>query len=325
MKLRVAAASLLAAGAMVFGSVAANAADYPSHAVNMYCAWKAGGGSDSVARMIASIMEKELGQPIKVINQTGGGGSIAWSTVKAAKPDGYTIGQLTAELAMNHWANPDTTNVAPGDFDPIALVNMDAAGITIRADAEYKTYDEFVAYVKANPGKVRASGSSAGSIWQVSMGKWLSTIGLPVTALNYIPTTGSAEAMKEMAAGGVDVCFASLAECAGMINSGKAVAIAVMSDERDPKFPDLKTLKELGTDLSIGTWRGFGVPKGTPKDIKDRISAAIKKSVDDPQFVKFMADRGFGIKYLEQDDFGKFMAQSDSDLGSSMKALGLAK
>ncbi len=323
-KLKMMMTCVSAAGMLAFGAVSAQAADYPSQPISMYCAWAAGGGSDAVARIMAGLMEKDLGQPIKVINQTGGGGSIAFNTIKRAKPNGYTIGQLTAELAMNHWANPAVT-VTPSDYDPIALVNMDAASITVSATAPYKTYEEFVAYIKANPGKVRASGSSAGSIWQVSMGKWLEALGLPVTALTYIPTTGSAEAMKEMAAGGVDVCFASLAECAAMINAGKATALAVMSDQRDPKFPDLKTLKELGTDLSIGTWRGFAVPKGTPQEVKDRLTECIKKTTEDEQFTKFMADRGLGIKFLGQKEYAEFMAKSDADLGSSMKALGLAK
>ena len=90
-------------------------------------------------------------------------------------------------------------------------------------------------------------------------------------------------------------------------------------------YPDVPTLKEKGIDVSIGTWRGFCVPKGTPQDVKDKINAAIKKAVNDPQFVQFMNDRGFGIQYLEGQDFYKFMEKSDADLGASIEALGLAR
>lgn len=113
--------------------------------------------------MVAGLMEKELGQPIKVVNQTGGGGSLAFSNIMRAKPDGYTIGQLTAELAMNHWQNP-AVKITYKDFDPLALVNADAASVTISATAPYKTYDELVSYIKANPGKVRGAATAVGGI-----------------------------------------------------------------------------------------------------------------------------------------------------------------
>lgn len=290
----------------------------------MVCAWGAGGGSDAVARMVAGLMEKDLGQPIKVVNQTGGGGTLAFSSLSRAKPDGYTIGQLTAELAMNHWQNP-AVQVTYKDFEPLALVNVDAASVTISAKAPFKTYEELVEYIKANQGKVKGSATSVGGIWHIAMGQWLTALGLPVTAVKWIPTTGAGETYKEMAAGGVDVGFNQLSEGTAMYQSGKAIPVAVMSDQRDPKFPDVPTLKEKGLDVSIGTWRGFAVPRGTPQEIKDRLIASIKKAVYDPQFVQFMSDRGFGVQYLEGDEFFKFMEKSDADLGASIKALGLAR
>lgn len=320
-------AAALAATVLTFGTVStASAADdaYPQRSITMLCAWGAGGGSDAVARMIAGIMEKDLGQPIKVVNQTGGGGNIAFSSLMRAKPDGYTIGQVTAELAMNHWQNP-AVKITYADFEPLALVNLDAATVTISATAPYKTYEEFVQYIKDNPGKVRAASTSVGGIWHIAMGQWLTALGLPTNAITWIPTSGAAEAMKEMAAGGVDAAFAQLSECATMYQTGKAIPLAVMADKRDPKYPDVPTLKELGVDVSIGTWRGFAVPKGTPDDIKARLTAAIKKAASDPQFTTFMQERGFGATYVEGADFYKFMEKSDADLGNAIKALGLAR
>ena len=298
-------AAALAATVLTFGTVStASAADdaYPQRSITMLCAWGAGGGSDAVARMIAGIMEKDLGQPIKV----------------------DTIGQVTAELAMNHWQNP-AVKITYADFEPLALVNLDAATVTISATAPYKTYEEFVQYIKDNPGKVRAASTSVGGIWHIAMGQWLTALGLPTNAITWIPTSGAAEAMKEMAAGGVDAAFAQLSECATMYQAGKAIPLAVMADKRDPKYPDVPTLKELGVDVSIGTWRGFAVPKGTPDDIKARLTAAIKKAASDPQFTTFMQERGFGATYVEGADFYKFMEKSDADLGNAIKALGLAR
>ena len=324
MKIKGLIAGLALATMSVMSVGAAQADEYPSRSITMICAWGAGGGSDAVARMIAGIMEKDLGQPIKVVNQTGGGGTIAFSSLSRAKPDGYTIGQVTAELAMNHWQNP-AVQITYKDFEPLALVNVDPASVTLSATAPYKTYDEFVEYVKANPGKVRASATAVGGIWHIEMGQWLTALGLPVNAIKWIPTSGAGETYKEMAAGGIDAGFNQLSEGSTMYQAGKAIPVAVMADERDPKYPDVPTLKEKGIDVSIGTWRGFCVPKGTPQDIKDRLNAAIKKAVNDPQFVQFMNDRGFGIQYLEGEDFYKFMEKSDADLGASIEALGLAR
>ncbi len=316
--------AVCAAALLVAGTSAATAGEYPDHAITMICSWGAGGGSDAQLRFVAALMEKELGQPIKVENRTGGGGAVGWSALAKAKPDGYTMGQLTAELAMDHWITP-AVKVSYQDFDPIALMNEDAATVTISATAPYKTYDEFVAYLKANPGKVRGGATSVGGIWHVAMGQWLESIGLPVTAITYIPTSGSAEAYKEMAAGGIDACFTSVAESATMYKTGKAIGLAVMSDSRDPKFPDIPTMKEMGTDIQVGTWRGIGLPKGVPAEIRAKIEAALKKAIEDPSYTKFMEERGFGIKTLWGDDFYNYMKASDEGLGGALKALGLAK
>mgnify|MGYP000279201764 FL=1 len=318
-------AAVAAAVMMAVSSGSALAADkFPTHALTMICPWGAGGGSDAQLRYVAGLMEKELGQPIKVVNQTGGGGAVGWSALARAKPDGYTLGQLTAELAMDHWITP-AVKVNYKDFDPLALLNEDPATVTISATAPYKTYEEFVAYLKANPGKVRGGATSVGGIWHVAMGQWLESIGLPVTAITYIPTSGSAEAYKEMAAGGIDACFTSVAESATMYKTGKAIGLAVMSDKRDDKFPDIPTMAEKGTPITVGTWRGIGLPKGVPAERREIIMNALKKAVNDPSYLKFMEDRGFGVKYLEGDDFYKYMEESDTNLGKSLKALGLAK
>ena len=128
-----------------------------------------------------------------------------------------------------------------------------------------------------------------------------------------------------MAAGGIDSCFTSVAESATMYKTGKAIGLAVMSDQRDPKFPDIPTAKELGSDIQVGTWRGLGLPKGVPAERREILLNAIKKAIEDPSYKKFMADRGFGIKVLEGEDFAKYMEKSDTDLGATLKALGLAK
>lgn len=317
--------AVAAATMLTVGAVSAQAADnYPTHALTLICPWGAGGGSDAQVRYIAGLMEKDLGQPIKVVNKTGGGGAVGWSALARSKPDGYTFGQLTAELAMDHWITPAVT-VSYKDFDPLLLMNEDPATVTITANASYKTYDEFIKFIKDNPGKVRGGATSVGGIWHVAMGLWLQAVGLPVDSITYIPTSGSAEAYKEMAAGGIESCFTSVAESATMYKTGKAIGLAVMSDKRDAKFPDIPTAKELGSDIQVGTWRGVGLPKGVPAERREILLKAVQKAINDPSYIKFMEERGFGIKVLEGEDFYKYMEKSDADLGATLKALGLAK
>ncbi len=317
--------ALLAASFLAACPVYAEMDDtYPKHSITMLCAWGPGGGSDAVARIVAEIMAEDLGQPVQVINQPGGGGNIAWASLQRAKPDGYTIAQITAELGMNHWQNP-AIKTSYQDFEPLALVNLDAAAITVSAKAPYKTYEEFTAYIREHPAKVIASSTSLGGIWHLAMVKWLDALGLPYNTITWMSTSGTAEAMKEMTAGTVDAAFAQLSECAELYRSGDAVPLAVMASRRDPNYPDVPTLKELGINITIGTWRGFAVPRGTPQKVRERLNQSLKKAVNDPKFIAFMQDKGFGTAYLEGEEFLEFLKESDASLGQTIEALDLAR
>ena len=128
--------------------------------------WGAGGGTDATARIIGTLLEKELGQPVNVVNRTGGSGVVGHAAIASAAPDGYTIGLITVEIGMMHWQG--LTELTGASYTPIALVNADPAGIQVRADAPYKTVKELLAAIKANPGKFKASGTGQGGIWHLA-------------------------------------------------------------------------------------------------------------------------------------------------------------
>ena len=130
-------------------------AQYPNRPLTLIVPWGAGGGTDAVARFIASLMEKDLGQPVNVVNRTGGSGVVGHSAIAGAPPDGYTIGMITVEITMMH--HQKLTELDPTSYTPIALVNLDPAGFQVRADSPYKTMGDVLAAVKANPGKFKAS------------------------------------------------------------------------------------------------------------------------------------------------------------------------
>ena len=154
---------------------AAQAQSYPSRPITLIVPWGAGGGTDATARIVGTLLEKELGQPVNVVNRTGGNGVVGHSAIATAAPDGYTLGMITVEISMMHWAG--LTQLTPTDYTPIALMNIDPAGVTVRADSPYKNLNDLVNAVKANPGKFKASGTGQGGIWHLALAgmlKWLS-------------------------------------------------------------------------------------------------------------------------------------------------------
>jgi len=130
---------------------------YPSRPIKFICPWGAGGGTDRVARMLAVLLEKDLGQPVTVVNRTGGGGAVGHTAGSTAAPDGQTITIVTVEITMMHWMG--LAKVTYSDFKPVALVNVDPAGVNVKADAPWNTLKELLDYAKANPGKLKASGT----------------------------------------------------------------------------------------------------------------------------------------------------------------------
>ncbi|HEX7125584.1 MAG TPA: tripartite tricarboxylate transporter substrate binding protein [Thermodesulfobacteriota bacterium] len=310
--------------ALVLGAWATPAsAAYPERPVTLIVPWAAGGGTDAVARILAAVLEKDLGQSVNVVNRTGGGGAVGHTAGATARPDGYTITMATVEITMMHWMG--LAQVDHTGYDAVALVNFDPAGVSVRQDAPWKTIQELNAYVKANPGALKASGTGPGGIWDVARAGWLKAFGLPHTAVPWVPSQGAAPALQEVVAGGIDICTCSLPEAASLIEAGKVRPLAIMADTRDPRFPDVPTLKEIGLDWTIGAWRGITVPKGTPADVIARLERAVSKAVESQEFVEFMRNRGFGILYKDSKGFAAFMREGDAAMGALMKEVGLAK
>ena len=164
------------------------AQSYPSRPITMIVPWGAGGGTDATARIVAALMEKEIGQPVNVVNRTGGNGVVGHSAITTAPADGYTIGMITVEISMMHWAG--LTQLSPTDYTPISLMNIDPAGVTVRADAPYKNLGDLVTAIKANPGKFKASGTGQGGIWHLALAGMLNDLKIPTNAVPWVPLYG---------------------------------------------------------------------------------------------------------------------------------------
>jgi tripartite-type tricarboxylate transporter receptor subunit TctC len=300
-------------------------ANYPTRPIQMICPWGAGGGTDATARIVAAILEKDLGQPVNVVNRTGGSGVVGHSAIATAPPDGYTLGIITVEISMMHWQG--LTELTPRSYTPLALMNEDPPGVQVPGNSPYKTVKELAEAIKAAPpGKLKASGTGQGGIWHLALVGWLQAMGLKPDHVAWVPSNGAAPAMQDLAAGGLDLVTCSVPEARAMIEAGKAKSLAVMAKERNPTFPNVPTLKEeLGIDYSTGAWRGFAGPKGLPGDIATKLTAALKRANESKEYRDFMASRGFGVKWGDAQEFAAFMDAGNEQMGKAMKAAGLAK
>jgi tripartite-type tricarboxylate transporter receptor subunit TctC len=318
------ALSTMVIGTAAFATTLQASAEYPERPITLIVPWGAGGGTDATGRMIAGLLKDELGQPVNVVNRTGGSGVVGHSAIATAAPDGYTIGVVTVEIGMMHWAG--LTELTGKDYTPIALYNADSAGIQVRSDSEWNSAKDVLDAIKASPGKYKGSGTGQGGIWHLALAGMLSDTGAAADAAPWVPSKGAAPALQELVSGGVDVVTSSVVESAALIKAGKVKSLAVMGEARLGAFPDVPTLKEAtGSDWQMAAWRGIAGPKGMPSEATEKLSAALEKVWKSTEFQEFMNGRGFGLVWKPGAEFATWMDNSDAALGGVMKAVGLAK
>ncbi|MBR1122505.1 tripartite tricarboxylate transporter substrate binding protein [Bradyrhizobium lablabi] len=311
-----AAASLLGAGA-------AQAA-FPERPITLIVPWAAGGGTDAVARQVALQLERDLKQPVNVVNRTGGSGVVGHQAIASAAPDGYTFGLITLEITLMHWVG--LTDLTYEKYTPLALVNQDYAAIHVKSDSSFKNVKELFAHIKANPNKLTASGTGQGGSWHVALAGLMQADGVSPGTIRWVPSTGAATALTDLAAGGIDFVSCSMPEAEALLKAGRIRSLVFFSPKRAPNFPDVPTTEEAtGHKWHKGVWRGFAAPKGLPPEIAKQYETAIKKVWDSDEFKEFMTRRGFDVIWMDGAKYGEFMKADDKDNGEALKSLGLAK
>ena len=305
-------------------SVATVHAAWPERPITLIVPWAAGGGTDATARIVGALLEKELGQPVNVVNRAGGNGVVGHQAIAGAQADGYTLGMITVEISMMH--HQGLTQLTPKNYTPLALMNVDPAAVSVSVASPYKNMDDLMKAIRANPGKLKASGTGQGGIWHLALAGMLKDLKLEASAVPWVPSNGAAPAMLELAAGGVDIVTAALPEARSLIDAGKARPLAVMADAPAALYPNVPTLKSAtGSGWTIGVWRGIAGPKGLPADVQSKMETVLKKINGSKEYQDFMAGRGFGVAYADGAGFGKFMDKGDADMGQILGALGMAR
>ena len=296
-------------GAMAASGLApafAQLGDYPNHPVELVVPYGAGGGTDVLARAFAEAARKHMSQPITVLNKPGASGAIGWQEVVSAKPDGYKLAVITVELTTLPHMN--MAKFTYEDFVPIARLNADPAAITVKADAPWNTIEDFLAAAKKSSGEMRIGNAGNGSIWHLAAAALEDKTG---AKFNHIPFNGANPAVLALLGGHIEAVAVSPAEVTAHVSGGKLKTLAVMADQRAKGFESVPTLKERGIDLSIGTWRGLGAPKGTPPEIVALLKNVTAKSMQEPVLKDTMEKQNMGTAYADEATFRAAMAKDN--------------
>jgi len=314
--------SLLAcalAGLAALMPLVASAQAYPSRPIRFIVPFPAGSAPDSIARVVSQQMQQTLGQPIVIDNKPGVQGAIAAAEAARAAPDGYTIfGGNNSTLA----ANPSLYKKLPynpaKDFAPVGLYITASLTLVVRPDFPAKNMREFLAYAKANPGKLSAGYASAGM--QVSMGE-LKTLG-KVDFLE-VPYKGVPQAVSDLIGGQIGFTFADNAVAFTQIRAGKLRGLGVTSLKRTPLMPDMPAISEELPGFDVNVWSGLVVPAGTPKEVIDKLWDASRKALATPEVGKSLNALGLDIAPMGPEEFGRFISAESEKWARQIKAAGI--
>ena len=297
--------------------VAPASAEFPEKAIQFIIPFGAGGGADIEGRLLAKGMAKVLGQPVIPVNKPGAGGSVTYTFVKNAKPDGYTVAwNSTSILTSTNIGNVSFTHNA---LDHVGRVEFQPMPFVVRADSKWKTFQEFVADCKKNPDKYKVANSSTGSATHLAAIAMTNAAGCKVIHL----PLGIKRRNAGLLSGEADAMAAPLTGAIRLARAGKFRILAVPSVKRNAVIPDVPTLSELGYPAVIDLFRGLSVPKGTPAAVKAKLADAMTKAARSAAFTKLAKKKGFTIAPQNAAAFEAYLAKMNRDVIAIMKSAGI--
>ena len=310
----------LAAAALAAPALTVRAQSFPVRPIRLLIAFPAGGPTDITMRQLADNASRILGQPVIVENKSGAGGTLPAQALQTAQPDGYTL----AQIPLGVFRLPYTTKI---NWDPIKdisyIINVTgyAFGMVVPVNGPIKNWADFVAWAKANPGKL--SYGSTGVLTSPHLTTELAAQKLGLQ-LNHIPYKGSAE-LNQAILGGQIMAASDSTGWASLVEAGKVRPINTWGEQRLPKFPDVPTLKELGLDIVQNSPFGIGAPRGTPADVVKRLHDAFKKAMEDPSYVQALGRYDMLPIYMDSAQYTKFAQETYMKEKALVEKLGLAK
>lgn len=311
----------VAAFAMVAAAGTAMA-EYPDRPITLLVPWSAGGGTDATGRLIATQLEEALGQPINVVNRTGGGGIVGHAALAEADPDGYTLGIITTELSM--YKPVGSSELTYEDYTLIGLYNADPSAVFVKADSDFQTIGDLAEAIKADVGALDASGANFGGLNHLSWVSLVQGLDADAAAVNWVPTDGGAPSLQLLVSGAIDVVVAQFPEAKALIEAGEIRPLAYLGSEPNKAFPDVPTVNDaLGVDFAIAGWRGLAGPAGLPDDITAKLVEALDTIVHSDTFGTSMDKLNYGVVWEGGGDFTDYLAQRGEAFGQAIGSAGL--
>jgi tripartite-type tricarboxylate transporter receptor subunit TctC len=315
---RTAIAVALSFLALVAGPAVAS--DYPARPVKIIVSYPPGGTTDVLARIISVWLSEKMGQQFVIENKPGGGNNIGTQFALSQPPDGYTLFLTNPANGINHTLYKNLPFSILADLAPVAGLITSPNVMEVTNAFPAKNVKEFIDYCKANPGKINMASSGAGTSVHMSGELFMMMTGCKMT---HIPYKGAGPALTDLMSGQVHVLFDNLPSSAGHLKGGRIRALAVTTTTREPSMPDIPTVAETVPGYEAVAWFGLGAPKGTPKEIIEKLNAEVNRALADPKMKERLTELGGKPMPGTPEDFGKRIASEVEKWSKVVKASGV--
>lgn len=313
----------LSAALFLFAAAPTLAQDaYPSRPITMIVPFPPGGVADITGRPTAAAMERILKQPVVIANRPGAGGAVGNAAVANAKPDGYTILMALSSITVIPAADALFDRKPAYSLDqflPIALISADPTLLVVHPSLPVKSLKELVALARSKPGQMSYSSSGIYGALHMPMEMFLHTAKLK---MRHVPTNGGGPAITALLGGHVEMTAGGPAAISGHVKTGKMRTIVSWGGKRHEAYPEIPTFKELGYDIEYYIWAGMFAPRGTPEPVMKVLRDTTRKTVEDPDFKKTMANLSSPIQYMDAPDFAKYWEADGKRLAGLVKVVG---
>lgn len=296
---------------------------YPNRSIEFIIPFPPGGPADTAARIIQPQLSAALGVPIVLVNKPGGGGALGGDYVAKSKPDGYTVYATTnSTLTIITAMQPDLT-YRPSDFAPVGSYMTDIGVITAKPGGPWKTLDEFVAHAKKNPGKLSYGSAGLGTVSFFTVELFKLSYGLDIT---HVPFQGTGPVKNAIMGGHVTLGSSGMSAFAPLMKSGDLIALVTTAPKRLPAFPDVPTLAEKGfPEASLNIWMALFVPAKTPREVVEKLSRALEKTMKEPSVVAAVEKSGMIIDVRDPAGTAKLVETEHEAVKKVVTRLGIGK
>jgi tripartite-type tricarboxylate transporter receptor subunit TctC len=313
--------SIMMGGCTTKQQIVATTSKYPEKAITVIVPFSIGSALDMIARSLEKTAPKYLGQPLVILNKTGGGGAVAWNELSAANPDGYTLGMTAIDTLLLPQYGSSKYNYLTA-LDPLVQVAASPMVMVVQATQPWKSLDDLVEYAKTHPGQLKFGNSGVGTFPHV-LGEMLNNAAGIST--KQVPFNGAGEVITAVLGEHVHIAFVNPILVKEQVKSGTLRILAVTGEHRmtDPILAQIPTFKEQGFDITLTNWTVVAIPKETPVEVKNKLAEGFKAMITDPEFIKNMNNAGLVVEYLGSKDSQDKWLKDNQKLATTLQETGI--